>query len=234
MEDVIEVFDERVREVDLYLSFVKSMHQKNAFLCIPKRQGKKEQAITLEEDLTAMMKANIFIILYNLVESSVRDGMLSVYEAIKDEDCGYQDVSINIKNLWSRYQFKQAHGLQSSWESYFSKLQEMTKVIVESSVVELDRNAIPVSGNLNATQVRKVCDLHGIETTVYKRAKGGRSLETIKDRRNTLAHGHLSFAECGRDFDIEQIEILKKETVIYIKCILNNMSKYKNNKGYLK
>lgn len=233
MEDVIEVFNERVREVDLYFSFVKSMHQKDAFLCIPKRQGKKEQAIILDENLTAMMKANLFIIIYNLVESSIRDGMLSVYDAIKSEGHSYHDVGNNIKDLWSRYQFKKAHSLQASWDSYYSKLEEITKSIIENSVVTLDRNAMPISGNLNAEQVRKVCNLHGIETRVYKRAKGGRSLETIKDRRNTLAHGHLSFSECGRNFDIEQLEELKKETVIYIQCILLNMKKYKNRKGYL-
>ncbi|TOM11292.1 hypothetical protein CGH84_22310, partial [Vibrio parahaemolyticus] len=70
-------------------------------------------------------------------------------------------------------------------------------------------------------------------TTVHHQARGGISLEEIKSQRNLLAHGHLSFVECGRQFEIAQIESFKKEAIIFVRGILTNMKAYSDAQRYL-
>ena len=57
-------------------------------------------------------------------------------------------------------------------------------------------------------------------------------LETVKDRRNDLAHGTLSFAECGRDYSIEDLNDIKAETVLFLKGLLQGMKQYYDEKQY--
>ena len=57
-------------------------------------------------------------------------------------------------------------------------------------------------------------------------------LETVKERRNDLAHGTLSFAECGRDYSIDQLIDIKKETVLFLKGLLTGMKKYYDEQQY--
>ena len=56
--------------------------------------------------------------------------------------------------------------------------------------------------------------------------------ETVKERRNDLAHGTLSFAECGRDYSIDQLIDIKKETVLFLKGLLTGMKKYYDEQQY--
>ncbi|MGY8838680.1 MAG: MAE_28990/MAE_18760 family HEPN-like nuclease [Enterobacterales bacterium] len=233
MISVIRDFEERVLEINLYIDFVNKSQEVGASLHLPSRRKETEQLHTIDGDLTAILKANIFLILYNLIESSIREGVLSIYEEIQDNQCSYSDIRDDIKKLWTRYKFKSSFDMNASWESYYRRVEEITNAVVTESVISMDRNAIPTSGNLCANQVRSICDMHGIKTNVHRNARGGISLADIKDQRNSLAHGHLSFSECGRQFDITQIDVFKKETVIFVRGILKNMEEYVNNKEYL-
>ncbi|WP_134648372.1 MULTISPECIES: MAE_28990/MAE_18760 family HEPN-like nuclease [Vibrio harveyi group] len=233
MQHVIDDFNVRTNEIDIYIEFVKKLHERDCKLYMPHKIREQDKYSDISGDLTAICKANVFIILYNIIESSVREGILDIYESIKVGDYNYSDVRLEVRKLWTKFQFKNAYSMESSWDSYYRKLEDIINQIVSSSILELDRNAIPVSGNLNADKVRSVCDLHGISTTVHHQARGGISLEEIKSQRNLLAHGHLSFVECGRQFEIAQIESFKKEAIIFVRGILTNMKAYSDAQRYL-
>ncbi|TOM11294.1 hypothetical protein CGH84_22305, partial [Vibrio parahaemolyticus] len=80
------------------------------------------------------------IILYNIIESSVREGILDIYESIKVGDYNYSDVRLEVRKLWTKFQFKNAYSMESSWDSYYRKLEDIINQIVSSSILELDRN----------------------------------------------------------------------------------------------
>jgi hypothetical protein len=59
-------------------------------------------------------------------------------------------------------------------------------------------------------------------------------LKTIKNRRNDLAHGFVSFKDCGQGRTFSEMENMKKQSLLYIEQILNNMDLFLKNKDYLK
>ena len=63
-------------------------------------------------------------------------------------------------------------------------------------------------------------------------SRGGIVLETVKDRRNDLAHGTLSFAECGRNYSIDDLGKIKDETVLFLQGLLAGMKQYYDGKQY--
>ncbi len=97
----------------------------------------------------------------------------------------------------------------------------------------MDRKATDISGNLDADKIRQICSEHGITYTIESECRGGLVLEDVKNKRNQLAHGTTSFAECGRYYSIEDLEKIKKETIIFLNSILKGMKKYYDDKTFL-
>lgn len=105
---------------------------------------------------------------------------------------------------------------------------------IESVLLEMDRKATDISGNLDADKIRQICSDHGITYTIDSTCRGGVVLEDVKNKRNQLAHGTTSFAECGRYYAIDDLEKIKNETVIFLNGILQGMKKYYDEKTFLK
>jgi len=230
---VIQDFEDRVNEIDLYIEFVKDVHERGASLSLPNKARPQDRNKPISNSLTAVMKANIFLILYNLIEASIREGILTIYETMEREGCSYKNINDEIKGIWTKHQFKNCFDMNASWETYYGKAINMIDDVISENVVQLNRNAIPTSGNLCADQVRSICTQHGICTTVHRSARGGAALADVKEQRNLLAHGHLAFSECGRQFEIDQIDSFKNESTIFVRGILRNMSDFLDSKGYL-
>ena len=116
----------------------------------------------------------------------------------------------------------------------FSPPPVLSLEIMRNEPIEMDRKATDISGNLDADKIRQICSDHGITYTVDSACRGGVALEDVKNKRNQLAHGTTSFAECGRYYAIDDLEKIKNETVIFLNGILQGMKKYYDEKTYLK
>ena len=67
-----------------------------------------------------------------------------------------------------------------------------------------------------------------------KTAKNGTTLVKVKTKRNELAHGKISFSDCGRDISIDELNQIQKDVIAYLEKILNNIEDYIENKSYLR
>jgi hypothetical protein len=226
MQDILEEFEDRALEIDIYFDTLGLFHENGASISIPTSKKDANKIVPIGEDLTAIMKANAFLMLYNLVEWSIREGILSVYREMDSTSCSYEQVRVEIRKIWSKYQFRKTFDVNSSWETYYSKAAELIEHTLGDKTIKMDRKAIPISGNLDADQIRLIFDLHGIKKSVPAAAKGGSSLEEIKEQRNLLAHGSLGFSECGRQFELTQIKNMKTETIHFIRGMLKNIHEY--------
>lgn len=224
MQAIFDMFDERVQEIDLYFDAIKELDN-----------GSVERTADthyFNEEFIKILKANTLLMIYNLVESTVMGGILEIYDRVKQEGLAYSEVREEIKEIWFSYKFMQVYDQQAHFNSYKSKALEIINSILNGEVIELDRKATAISGNLDAQQIRNVCNEHGIRFTAREGSRGGVVLETVKERRNDLAHGTLSFAECGRDYSIDQLINIKEETVLFLQGLLAGMKKYYDEQQY--
>lgn len=224
MQAIFDMFDERVEEINLYFKAMKDLDQGNS--------NHASDAIFYNDEFIKILKANTLLMIYNLVESTVLGGILEIYDKLKQEGLTYLSVRKEIKDIWFSYKFKQVYDPQAHYNSYKGKAFEIVNSILVGDVIELDRKATAISGNLDAQLIRNVCNEHGIVFKTDAKSKGGIVLETVKDRRNDLAHGTLSFAECGRDYSIEELGKIKDQTVLFLKGLLSGMKKYYDEKQY--
>ena len=230
MQQIIQQFDERVEEVDLYFSFLEKLDDPDASLYFPnKRKNKTERVST---DLFTMLKATAFLVIYNLVESTIREAILLVYRELELKGHTYESICRELRDIWIHYHFRDVFDPTANWDSYRLKATDLVEMAMNRAVIVMDRRAIRVSGNLDANEIRRVCRSHGISTKTHYRADGGAKLLTVKVQRNNLAHGNFSFSEIGRQYTIGDLKMIKGQSVIFLRSILRNVKDYVDNEHY--
>lgn len=226
MQTTIEIYNERKLEIDLYFEAIKQLYIERDTI------DDDEKKDFHKEDFIKILKSNILLMIYNLVESSVMGGILEIYDELKNQNMSYQTVSNEIKEIWFGFTFNQVYDKTAHYNSYREKANQMISSVLSNQTIIMDRNATGISGNLDAEKIRQVCSSHGIVFNTPESCHGGMALGDVKEKRNLLAHGTLSFVECGRDYSLDDLEKIKNETNIFIDGLLNDMKVYYDNQMY--
>ena len=213
MRDVRRQFEERVSEIDKYFGLLENIMIHQAQLVLP--SGEK---INEDKDLNKILRANAFILLYNLVESSISQAIEAIHLDIVKAGLGYNKIKQNI---------------QKEIIDHIKKSIKTDDFIAKGNKIDVDivafyppKNKL-FSGNVDARQIKDFANRYGFShSTNPLKTKNGEKLVTVKGKRNDLAHGFISFQDCGKDFSIEDIIETKIEVVEYVSQILDNIEEY--------
>ena len=146
MQAVYDMFDERIQEIDLYFEAMTELDEGNL--------EHIADAKYFNTEFIKMLKANSLLMIYNLVESTVIGGILEIYGKLKQEGLTYASVRKEIKDIWFSYKFQQVYDRNAHYNAYRDKALEIVNSILIGEVIELDRKATAISGNLDAQQIR--------------------------------------------------------------------------------
>lgn len=230
MESTYKTFNERINEINFYYEALTQLDEAIA----QSLGGSIELKETYkQENFLKILKANALLMIYNFVESTLINGISEIYDKLKGAGATYSNVRKEIKNIWFSYKFKQAYQPEAHYRTYESKALEIVNSIVVGEKIELSRSSLSIDGNIDADIIRSVCYDHGITFSPRRDSKGGQRLKDVKLKRNELAHGTLSFAECGRDYSLEDLVKIKEQTYIFLTGLLEGMKKYYDEEGYL-
>jgi hypothetical protein len=98
MDSTKDDFEFRKNEIESYFEFLHIIDDENTSLKYNKNNELVEEKIP--KKLQTMFIANTFLILYNLIESTVRNSIIEIYEKIREDEVSYSDLSINLKKIW--------------------------------------------------------------------------------------------------------------------------------------
>ena len=218
MQNTLGIFEDRKEEINFYYSIM---------IEIESTDGHIE---TIDNNrLVKIMKSNLLLMLYNLVEACVVSGMMEIYEDLKNDGCSYNSVISEIQNIWAKNEINEIYGPTTERIAYENRVQRIIKNIKSESPIILSRDALGVSGNLNAKKIKEICDRHRIR---YRLETRGELLERVKLERNNLAHGDVSFSDCARNLSLSDLETIKNEVFLFIDGILKGMTDYYIGKQY--
>ena len=225
MQATIDAYRERIEEIELYYSAIKQLYD---------TQGEFGTEYNFNsDDFLKVLKSNALLMIYNLVESSITSGILEIYDEFKSNGYTFKDVRKEIQDIWFSFMFNQVYDRKAHYNSYRDKAMQIINQILNNEIVELDRKAVEISGNLDADKIRNLCKEHGIVYELDVECKGGYVLRDVKNKRNELSHGTTSFVECGRNYSIDDLVNIKDQTIKFLDCILDGMKQYYDNKSYL-
>ncbi len=219
-------FDERVQEVNRYFKFIQNLDKGTTRLCIDDNGTNKINKIDLELEKT--LKATGFLLLYNLIESTMRNAIQTIIDTITSRNLSFDELSDKIKKIiLDNFKGKNLSNELSSVNSIAFDL-----VSTSLQIFNIKRS---FSGNIDSDSIKKIADRYGFSSvTNNKKTRGGADLATVKEHRNDLAHGDKSFNEVGRDISADKLVRVKDRVVIYLEQILQNVEKYLDNQEYLK
>lgn len=225
MTTVLADFEKRVTEIELFFKHLENLEEKNAQLYFPSRTKHKFQPHNNE--LIKVMKANVFLLLYNLAESSIKQSLSEIYDTITSENLSYTSVIDEIKKIW----IAQNHDnfRNKGTDTIFTSINNLATEIID---IKFDANKV-ISGNIDGRKIREFSEKHGFSEKTHKNANNGNKLHQVKTQRNNLAHGTTSFAECGRNYSVSQLRDIKKEVILFLRNILKNIKKYLDNRKYV-
>lgn len=218
MQNTLGIFEDRKEEINFYYSIM---------IEIESADGHIE---TIDNNrLVKIMKSNLLLMLYNLVEACVVSGMMEIYEDLKNDGCSYNSVISEIQNIWAKNEINEIYGPTTERIAYENRVQRIIQNITSESPIILSRDALGVSGNLNAKKIKEICDRHRIR---YRLETRGELLERVKLERNNLEHGDVSFSDCARNLSLSDLETIKNEVFLFIDGILKGMTDYYIGKQY--
>lgn len=213
-----EEFDARVEEVELYFSFLRDLESDKHRIV---RTSDSQLAYSASDsvNMNKMFKANGFLLLYNLMESTVKNAVQSIYDDLQDkgvdfDSCREEVRRVILKNL-------------KNWnvERIFPSLTMLAKDVVSATF----RKEKIFSGNVDARAIRDTAKGYGFKSP----GKKSDELLTVKTNRNDLAHGNKSFSDVGRDYDVPRLVRIKDEVVEYLKELIANIEDYIAGQEYL-
>ncbi|PSV29650.1 MAE_28990/MAE_18760 family HEPN-like nuclease [Photobacterium sp. GB-72] len=220
MEAFTAEYDKRKAEIDSYIQLITILDNDGAQLSDIDGNNFFISAVQ-----SKVCKASFYLLLYNLIEATVMNGITSIYDRIKDERLKFNDIKEDLRKVW----------WHSKSESIIScPKSEVTETVyshfvdaINTSEIEFGRFVSGVSGNLSADGVRRVCHKYGIQPV-----SDGRDLESIKINRNNLAHGNKSFSDIGQDLTTPQLVEIKERVFIFLDQYVVNVNSYLESNSY--
>ncbi|BAT51825.1 hypothetical protein NOS3756_07550 [Nostoc sp. NIES-3756] len=217
-------FDERAQEVSRYFLFLKNLEQGSIKLSMGNAKNPKTKSIN--NNLEKTLKATGFLLLYNLVESTMRNAIITIFDDFQSKSVSFDDVTDKIKKIIIK-NFKE----NNSTDVLLKSINNISCDIIYRT---FDKEKL-FSGNLDARRIRDTSEMYGFSCkTNAKKTKNGSDLLRVKTNRNDLAHGFKSFEEVGRNATADELLEIQKRVICYLKEILENIEIYLSKQDYLK
>jgi MAE_28990/MAE_18760-like HEPN len=223
MQTVLLDFNTRVQEINEYFLFLESLVNETTKLVVL-GSSNVPNIRAIDPDLAKTLKANGFLLLYNLVESSMRNAIEAIFDELKSKKIPFDSIRLEIKRVVLQ-NFK-----SRSPDDVHTRIKDISIDIITAGFKSREL----FSGNIDQGEIAKTARKYGFSCdTDYSKTKHGKNLADIMRNRNDLAHGNKSFSEVGKDTSIVDLLKIKEEVIEYVRQILNNIERYLAAQEYL-
>ncbi|MCP1620143.1 hypothetical protein FBY21_4786 [Pseudomonas sp. SLBN-26] len=220
MKHFLEEYGKRKQEITAYLDLVSIISSDNVE--IKNDSGKTHKVSSLD---STTLKASFYLVIYNLVEATVREGIRSIYNKISDDGISFLELNEKLQEVW--WHSHQESITATPRDSLISRVYEVYCLCRSDSSPGFQDFIAGVSGNMDAEGVRSVCRKYGIDLI-----SDGRDLQKVKEYRNWLSHGNKSFSEIGKDSTPSELKAVMDQVMIFLDQYVTNVTDYLDNSKY--
>lgn len=229
MINIRDFFCERVIEIEEYLKLVDA---------VEKGIQKGKPVIGTEDFKISVMQqkilySGVYLHLYNLVEATITKCVAAIEQAASHEKKWTPgDLSEKIQTEWVRA-IARTH-TQLNPDNRLESAVKLCGHLVAMLPVDIKINK-DNGGNWDDEQIFTFTKRLGLDLVISE--TGNRAakkkirddmgpLKLIKNLRNKLAHGEISFGECGEGITSKELKSLKESTVCYMSEVIDNFESY--------
>lgn len=172
----------------------------------------EEQIGTIK--LVPVLKASLYIAVYNCVESTIYALLEEVHEKL---------VLLDKKNLNPKLKEKLNKLNERALKSSFNSIPKLSLYLKYNKIF---------SGNLDHRKIVQIFKGYDIRLKNFP-IKIRISIKTIKDKRNILAHGSLNFHEAGRNISSKDMKELIDSSYNLLKEYILAVTQYLEEEKYM-
>ncbi len=224
MKVMEQVFTERLQEIETYLDFLQAIEEQ--VRGGPPRIGAEGAVISTTQQ--RILFSSVYLQLYNLVEATITKCIEGVSSAIAAG--GHwrpSDLTTELRSEWVRFLAK-TH-VDMTYERRLANSIQMCDHLIQALPVgnwEIEKGG---GGNWNDEEIFRVATRLGCPLNLspaciaavkrpFKDDKG--ALALIVKLRNDLAHGSVSFGQCGEGATVSELRDLAQRTGNYLREIV--------------
>lgn len=235
------VYDNKKQELNYYFESLKLID--NLSDQQPDLYGKlieifKKKSVDTH-DFMQILKSVSYIIMYSLIESTIRELIGIIYKAINTSNLRYDELLDKIQALWEKHQFLHLDESNSSkTENYKKEAHHCISFVIKKEKVSFDSNNFKISGNADFESILKATKEMGINfnTKILESSNKNlyNELYTIKHNRNGLAHGSIPFTSLGSSKSIDELQKTSVHVEAYLDQLKKDVNDYIKNKDFKK
>lgn len=235
--EIREEFNKRTTEIDIYFDILKAIELDKPRLSFFDVAKGERQEIIFDLQRINIFRASAFLLLYNLVESTVFNSVVAIFDAINSEKHNpklkFFDVIDDVKKYWLNNIYQ--HDEKIKKETVINAYLKISNRIFEESLL-LATNYIKFGGSLDARRIKETAELLGIDTSAmesgFRKDTHGEALNDVKQKRNWLAHGEKTFFEIGQDYPCSRLEEWRTYTREHLEKFICSVEDYILNEKY--
>lgn len=210
----LQDFEQRKRQVRHYLAVVADIERQTGIGGPRSMEGR-----------LLVLRAGTFLVLYNLVEASIRASIEAIHDKITTSDVPFGALVISLRKESVKWFKKKANPATSHTFDDFPAAFVAIALVLEDQ--------FSLSGSVDSRAIRELGDCYGFSCETSQPTRKGSDLLSIKRNRNDLAHGLKTYEEVGRDVTATELILLARRSMRYIGEILKNIDHYLENADYL-
>jgi hypothetical protein len=223
MNDFSQTFEDRKTEIEAYLDLLESL-ERQVQQGTP-RLGGNGSIITVQQQ--RILYSSVYLQLYNLVESTVKCCVEAVCIAVMSDQWRPNDLSDKVRREWVRFTARTHIELNS--ENRLESAVYLCEHLVQILPISTFKIEAGGGGNWDDNAIEEISNRLGLPLSIspniyrgikrpFRDDKG--ALTFVKSLRNALAHGSVSFAECGEGITVRELRDLSNRTTLYLQEVV--------------
>ncbi len=224
-----------MRDILAYVRVLKFIEQSGGTVTL---NGQGATTMPIVQGTTHVLKAGVFLHLYNLVESTVVLGLEHVADQIKAHKLPFRDLNDNWQKAWATGFAKLNEEL--AIENRLDHALRMCQTISDDIALEVAPKLSGI-GNLDDRRIETMAERYGIPLVIRQRVKTSIKYQVhnelgflglVRERRNGLAHGYDSFADIGKAYSSADLARWSWATYQYLKDLVSSFEAYVSTKRF--
>lgn len=228
-----DLFDERRDEISSYIDFVSKLDSIETYRksTIDFENG---CSFILTRDLQKIFRSYLFILTYNLIESTIHNCLTEICDKIHDESLPYDCLSPKLQEYWRSCQLNFITRSSINLQKSKRKFEQVIQILENNESVDLTLIKPTISGNLDYRAIDKIINVFGfygkLEIDDLRKLK--QALLLFKNKRNQLAHGNISFTKASENLTIGELINMINSITQYMDQVIMNLDNFINEKRY--
>lgn len=222
-------FNQSIEDINDFFSLLEFIDSIETYKNIKLANPTAHSSLIVTSIQQKCMRSHAVLMLYNIVEATVVECIWAIFDSIKDDHLKYHELEDSLRDQWLRSMMKTGDTIKT-------RIARTKEIIGNINSDIFFNNAIGrFNGNVDLRTILKVCKDFKLQLrSIPNKDEVATTLKAIKDARNHLAHGDVSYSSFGSNILLSDIIRYKKYTLNFLLFFINRVEEYISNKEYRK